>query len=110
MDDRESERKAQKDALIRDTSMLLADVQALLTRIAEQAGAEGDDAQAELAARARALRTRLELLRGAARHRISHWAEGTEHYVQQHPWHCLATVAAIAATAGAIVGWAARRH
>ncbi|AOZ04294.1 hypothetical protein BKK81_33460 (plasmid) [Cupriavidus sp. USMAHM13] len=110
MDDKQSDRRAQRDALIRDTSVLLADVQALLIRIAEQAGAEGDDARAELVARARALQMRLESLRGEARHRISHWAEETKHYVQRHPWHCLGTVAAIAAAAGAIMGWSAKRR
>ncbi|KAI3603217.1 hypothetical protein D8I24_3040 (plasmid) [Cupriavidus necator H850] len=110
MNDIRTELSMHKEALTRDANTLLADVQALLRDVADEAGVESTQARTELAARLRVLQGRLDAQRQAARARVSQWADTTDRYVHAHPWESMGSVAAVAAVAGALVALAVARR
>ncbi|MBF6990044.1 YqjD family protein [Cupriavidus sp. IK-TO18] len=99
-----------KEVLARDANTLLADVQALLRDVADEASEETAAARAQLGARLHALQGRLAEQREAARTRVSRWADTTDCYVHAHPWESIGSVAAVAAVAGALVALAVTRQ
>ncbi|WP_029047180.1 YqjD family protein [Cupriavidus sp. amp6] len=110
MNDIRAELMLHKDALARDANTLLADVQALLRDVADEAGLESTQARAQLGARLHALQERLAMQRQAARMRVSQWVDTTDRYVHTHPWESIGSVAAVAAVAGALVALAVARR
>ncbi|SDD82024.1 Membrane-anchored ribosome-binding protein, inhibits growth in stationary phase, ElaB/YqjD/DUF883 family [Cupriavidus sp. YR651] len=99
-----------KDVLIRDANTLLADVQALLRDVADEASLETAQARAQIGSRLQALQDRLNTQRQAAQMRVSQWADTTDRYVHSHPWESMGSVAAVAAVAGALVALAVTRR
>lgn len=110
MNDIRADRLVHKEVLVRDANTLLADVQALLRDVADEAGLETTQARAQLGARLHALQDRLNAQRQAAQMRVSQWADTTDRYVHAHPWQSLGSVAAVAAVAGALVALAVTRR
>ncbi|MFS8979597.1 DUF883 family protein [Cupriavidus necator] len=110
MNDSRAELLLHKDALARDANTLLADVQALLRDVADEAGLETSQARAQLGARLHALQKRLAEQRQAAQMRVSQWVDTTDRYVHAHPWESIGSVAAVAAVAGALVALAVTRR
>ncbi len=96
-----------KDTLARDLDALVADVQALLNDVKAETGVGTSLGGHALKARQRALQERFAALRDESHARVSDWARTTDRYVHEHPWQSMGTVAAIAATTGAIVALAA---
>ena len=107
MNDIQSNFSMHKDTLARDVDALVADVQALLQEVKAETGVGTSLERHALRARQRALQDRLAALRDESHARVSEWARTTDRYVHEHPWQSLGTVAAIAATTGAIVALAA---
>ncbi|ODV42565.1 hypothetical protein AWV79_25670 [Cupriavidus sp. UYMMa02A] len=110
MNDIQSDLSMHKDALARDVDALMADVQALLRDVKAETGVGASLERHALKARQRALQDRLVALREESRNKVSGWATTTDRYVHEHPWQSMGTVAAIAATTGAIVALAGRHH
>jgi len=110
MNDIQSNFSMHKDALARDVDALMTDVQALLHDVKTETGVGANLGRHALKARQRALQERLVALREAGRTRVSEWTTTTDRYVHDHPWQSLGTVAAIAATTGAIVALAVSRR
>ncbi|CAJ93290.1 DUF883 domain-containing protein [Cupriavidus necator] len=107
MNDIQSDFSMRKDALARDVDTLMADVQALLHDVKAETGVGTSLERHALKARQRALQERIVTLREESRAKVSEWATTTDRYVHEHPWQSMGTVAAIAATTGAIVALAA---
>ena len=107
MNDIQSDLSVRKDALVRDVDRLMADVQALLHDVKAETGVATSLERHVLKARQRALQDRLAALREESRAKVSEWATTTDRYVHEHPWQSMGTVAAIAATTGAVVALAA---
>jgi len=107
MNDIQSDFSMHKDALTRDVDALMTDIQALLHDVKAETGVGTSLERHALKVRQRALQDRLLALREENRARVSEWATTTDRYVREHPWQSMGTVAAIAATTGAIVALAA---
>ncbi|PLP99431.1 DUF883 family protein [Cupriavidus pauculus] len=107
MNDIQSNFSMHKDTLARDVDALVADVQALLKDVKAETGVGTGLGRHALKARRRALQDRLVSLREESHARATAWARTTDRYVHEHPWQSMGTVAAIAATTGAIVALAA---
>jgi len=110
MNDIQSNFSMHKDALARDVDALMTDVQALLHDVKSETGVGANLGRHVLKARQRALQDRIVALREESRARVSEWTTTTDRYVREHPWQSLGTVAAIAATTGAIVALVASRR
>jgi len=110
MNDIQADYLKHREALARDVNALLSDLQALLRDVANEAGTEAVQAGTEVGARLRELQARLDSLRQTGLERVYRLADTTDHYVHEHPWQSMGTVAAIAAATGAIVALALQRR
>lgn len=110
MNDFRTDLSVTKEALIRDANILLADIQALLKDVADEAGTEASQARDELVRRMCDLRARLGTFRDFGSEGIGHFVKSTDSYVHEHPWQCLGMVATIGAATGAVMALALGRR
>ncbi|MFP3755082.1 hypothetical protein D3C87_944950 [compost metagenome] len=99
-----------RKALRRDSSMLIADIQALLRDIVAEVDNRSERTRDEIAGRLHALQARLSSLRREQEVQVGQWVDATDRYAHEHPWRSMSIVAAFAAAAGALAAHSLRQR
>jgi len=89
-----------RDKLVADMRVVIADAEELLRATAGQAGEKVAAARTKIQDSVTTAKVKLEQLSEASAERAKAAAHATDHYVHDHPWHAVG----IAALAGLLLG------
>jgi len=89
-----------KDKLVADLKVVVADAEELLLATAAQAGEKAAAARARIQASLAAAKVKLAEAERVVLEKAKQTAKATDEYVHEHPWHAVG----IAAAAGLVLG------
>jgi ElaB/YqjD/DUF883 family membrane-anchored ribosome-binding protein len=93
-----------KDRLTSDMSLVIRDIEELLSATANTADAQVTQIRARLRDRLTAARQSLSEAQGAVVERSKAFAHSTDDYVHQHPWTAIGVSAGVGLLLGVLIG------
>ena len=93
-----------KDKLVADLKLVVADAEELLRATASQAGEKVSAARARIEASLASAKIKLSDAERAALEKAKEAAKVTDEYVRDHPWHAVGIAAGIGFLLGLLIG------
>jgi ElaB/YqjD/DUF883 family membrane-anchored ribosome-binding protein len=92
-----------RDALVKDFTDVLSEADALLKQAAKESGDKASDLRAQVEAKLRTAKLRLQEMQDDAVDRARAAARATDEYVHDNPWQAIGVGAAIGFLVGLVV-------
>ena len=92
-----------REALVKDFADVLAEADALLKQAAKESGDKASDLRAQVEAKLRTARIRLQEMQDDAVDRAKAAARATDEYVHDNPWQAIGVAAAIGILVGLLM-------
>jgi ElaB/YqjD/DUF883 family membrane-anchored ribosome-binding protein len=92
-----------RDKLVADMRVVIADAEELLRATAGQAGEKVAAARAKIQDSVTSAKVKLEKLSEAGTEKAKAAADATDHYVHDHPWHAVGVAALVGLVLGALI-------
>ena len=93
-----------KDKLVADLKLVVADAEELLRATASQAGEKVSAARARIEASLASAKIKLSDAERAALEKAKEAAKVTDEYVRDHPWHAVGIAAGVGLVLGLLIG------
>ena len=92
-----------REALVKDFADVLSEADALLKQAAKESGDKASDLRAQVEAKLRTAKLRLQEMQDDAVDRARAAARATDEYVHDNPWQAIGIAAAIGLAAGLLI-------
>jgi ElaB/YqjD/DUF883 family membrane-anchored ribosome-binding protein len=92
-----------RDALVKDFAEVLTEADALLKQATKESGEKASDLRAQVEAKLRTAKARLQDMQDDALDRAKATARATDEYVRDNPWQALGVAAAVGVLVGLLM-------
>jgi ElaB/YqjD/DUF883 family membrane-anchored ribosome-binding protein len=93
-----------RDALVKDFTEVLTEADSLLKQATKESGEKATDLRAQVEAKLRAAKLKLQDMQDDAMDRAKATARATDEYVRDNPWQALGVAAALGVLVGLLIG------
>jgi ElaB/YqjD/DUF883 family membrane-anchored ribosome-binding protein len=93
-----------RDALVKDFTEVLTEADSLLKQATKESGEKASDLRAQVEAKLRAAKLKLQDMQDDAMDRAKATARATDEYVRDNPWQALGVAAALGVLVGLLIG------
>ena len=93
-----------RDALVKDFTEVLTEADSLLKQATKESGEKASDLRAQVEAKLRAAKLKLQDMQDDAMDRAKATARATDEYVRDNPWQALGVAAALGVLIGLLIG------
>src|SRR5450755_3760277 len=93
-----------RDALVKDFTEVLTEADTLLKQATKETGERATDLRAQVEAKLRTAKLKLQDMQDDATERAKAAARATDEYVRDNPWQALGVAAALGVLVGLLIG------